>query len=495
MKPTLPAFAPDVASASGDDMQDILISHTDEVTHVAMQSLFSHLNDICEGAIIVDKRAKIVWLSPKYSLLLGIEDSNSVVGMPAETIIPQSMMRQVVRSGEPILLDIMPFGKESFVVTRMPVKSPDGKVIGAIGFVLYERLHFLKPLVAKFAQFQHALLQTNHKLLHERSAKYSFDQIIGSSAVALEVVRMAKRASSLDSTVLIQGETGTGKELVAHAIHNNSPRANKPFVTVNAAAIPENLLEAEFFGTAPGAYTGADKRGREGKFKLANGGTLFLDEVGDMPLPLQAKLLRVLQEHEFEALGSNQVERIDVRVIAATSLDIEAMVEQGRFRSDLYYRLNVLSVTLPPLRERCSDIPMLCNDLLAQIAEHIGTRKRSITARGMAVLCNYAWPGNVRELRNVLERAVMMSDKIRLDATEICRVLPSHSPHAETGAANSTDDSSPVLPLERIIEDAERSAIQRALVTTNGNKLAAAQLLGISRATLYHKISQLGINV
>lgn len=494
-KSTSPTLGQDFADVQCGDSGGFLISHTDEVSHIAMQSLFAHLNEICEGALIVDRRARIVWLSPKYADLLGIAEPDTVVGLPAESIIPNSLMRQVVRTGEPIILDIMAFGKESFVVTRMPVKTPDGKVVGAIGFVLYERLHYLKPLVAKFAQYQHEMMLAKQKQAQGRSAKYSFDQIVGSSPAALEAVHLAKRAASLDSTVLIQGETGTGKELIAHAIHSSSPRANKPFVSVNAAAIPENLLEAEFFGTAPGAYTGADKHGREGKFKLADGGTLFLDEIGDMPLPLQAKLLRVLQEREIEPLGSNRVERVDVRVIAATSVNLESLVERGRFRPDLYYRLNVLSLTLPPLRERCSDIPMLCDNLLAQISEQTGSRKRGITARALAVLCAYSWPGNIRELRNVLERAVLMSDKKRLDAAEIGRVLPAAEARVEAQHVSGQESAQPVQPLERVIENAERSAIQRALTTTRGNKVAAAQLLGISRATLYHKLSQLDIDV
>jgi len=205
--------------------------------------------------------------------------------------------------------------------------------------------------------------------------------------------------------------------------------------------------------------------------------------------------MRVLQEREIEPLGSNRVERVDVRVIAATSVNLESLVERGRFRPDLYYRLNVLSLTLPPLRERCSDIPMLCDNLLAQISEQTGSKKRGITARALAVLCNYSWPGNIRELRNVLERAALMSDKKRLDAAEISRVLPAAELRAEAQHVSGQESAQPVQPLERVIENAERCAIQRALTTTRGNKLAAAQLLGISRATLYHKLAQLDIDV
>jgi transcriptional regulator with PAS, ATPase and Fis domain len=213
-----------------------------------------------------------------------------------------------------------------------------------------------------------------------------------------------------ESTVLLHGETGTGKELLAQAIHAASRRTGRPFVGVNIAAVPETLLEAEFFGVAPGAYTGADRRGRDGKFVLADGGTLFLDEIGDMPLALQPKLLRALQEQEVEPLGSNQVRKIDVRVIAATSRDLGAMVAEGRFRADLFYRLNVLPIRLPPLRERLDDIEALADALLDDIARRSGLPARNLSAQALEVLSSQCWAGNIRELRNVLEQAALMTD-------------------------------------------------------------------------------------
>jgi transcriptional regulator with PAS, ATPase and Fis domain len=291
--------------------------------------------------------------------------------------------------------------------------------------------------------------------------------------------------AATDTTVLLLGETGTGKEVLAQAIHAASPRAHGPFIAVNVAAIPDTLLESEFFGASPSAYTGADRRGRDGKFVLANGGTLFLDEVGDMPMAMQAKLLRVLQEKEVEPLGSNRVQKVDVRVIAASSVDLRRMVSMGRFRSDLYYRLSVLPIELPPLRERIADIESLCDHILEDIARRSGQPQRELTPTALAVLSSYAWPGNIRELRNVLEQVTLNSDHPRLSAEEFTLVLP------RVGSAARQAGERPTLKLADIVADAERSAIRSALAAADGKKILAAELLGISRATLYQKLSDL----
>ncbi|HET7668960.1 MAG TPA: sigma 54-interacting transcriptional regulator, partial [Burkholderiales bacterium] len=397
-------------------------------------------------------------------------------------VIPNSLMREVVRTGEPIMLDIMQFGDESFVVMRVPIKDERGRVIGAAGFMLFDRLQYLQPLVSKFQRLETQLADIQKSLAEERRAKYTFSNFIGSSAAAMEAKRQARRAAQVDTTVLLLGETGTGKEVLAQAIHSASPRAHGPFIGVNVAAIPDALLEAEFFGASPSAYTGADRRGRDGKFVLANGGTLFLDEVGDMPMATQAKLLRVLQEKEVEPLGSNRVAKVDVRVIAASSVDLRQMVSMGRFRSDLYYRLSVLPIELPPLRDRVGDLEALTDHILEDIARRSGRPQREITPTALAVLSAYGWPGNIRELRNVLEQVTLNSDSPRLSAEEFTLVLPRVGSTARHGER-------PTLKLADVVADAERSAIRSALAAAEGKKILAAELLGISRATLYQKLS------
>ncbi len=452
----------------------------------ALQSVFDLLEGICEGALVVDKEARIVWMSEKYAHKLGLKHAADAIGHEVETVIPTSQMRAVVKTGMPILLDIMQFGTESFVVTRIPLKDKSGEVVGAIGLVIYDQLHSLKPLVSKFARLQSALANAEQKLAQERSAKYTLGSFVGSSAAALEVKRLARRAAQVDSTVLLLGETGTGKELLAQAIHASGPRAHRPFVGINMAAIPETLMEAEFFGAAPGAFSGADRRGREGKFKLADGGTLFLDEIGDMPLALQAKLLRVLQEHEFEPLGSNRMTKIDLRVIAATSIDLPKLVAEGRFRADLYYRLNVLTIPVPSLRERLEDLEPLCQHLLDEIAQASGTPVREITADAVALLRCQPWSGNIRELRNVLERVAMFSDDLRLTAGSFETALP--------GAKGEVKTSEPVQNYEEALAGFERRLIIEALARSGGRVAEAAASLGMGRATLYKKLAALGIS-
>ncbi len=294
--------------------------------------------------------------------------------------------------------------------------------------------------------------------------------------------------------MLLLGETGTGKELLAHAIHAASQRASGPFVGVNIAAVPDTLLEAEFFGVAPGAYTGADRKGRDGKFKLADGGTLFLDEIGDMPPSLQAKLLRALQEGEIEPLGSNQLVPFDVRVIAATSRDLSALVREGRFREDLFYRLHVLPVRVPPLRERPGDIPALVEVLGEEIALRNGIAPPELLPDAMALLAAQPWRGNIRELRNVLEQAAMRSDAQSIDA-EMLRALLREAgvePAAPVNqSAMATEPAAPdslLRPLAVQVAELEQRAIAASLAATGGNKLATARQLGISRATLYQRL-------
>ncbi|MCW8884379.1 MAG: sigma 54-interacting transcriptional regulator, partial [Motiliproteus sp.] len=323
----------------------------------------------------------------------------------------------------------------------------------------------------------------------DRDTRYTFADMIGQSPIMLLLRQQALRASQLDSTLLLLGETGTGKELLAQAIHNASPRSSAPFVGVNTAALPETLVEAELFGAAPGAYTGADSKGRKGKFELANGGTLFLDEIGEMSAAVQAKLLRVLQEREIEPLGSNKVVKVDVRVVAATSRNLEKQVADGVFRADLYYRLNVLPLTLPPLRERLEDLPQLCHQISKTIAEELGASPVTLDDTLLNRLKGYHWPGNIRELRNVLERLNLFADQDEFDLDALGGLLP---------ISRNLQDNRPLAPdrvptLAETVSKAETEAIRTALSATANNRSQAAKLLGISRASLYEKLNKLSV--
>jgi transcriptional regulator with PAS, ATPase and Fis domain len=464
----------------------LVASEAQHLLRVATESLLGQLAESCEGAVIVDRQARIVWMNDRYPKRLGVTDPASALGQPVEAILPNSLMREVVNTGRPIMLDIMDFGAESFVVVRLPLLDPAGAVVGGIGLMLLDDATSLVPLLARFNRLKSDYADAQRHLAEARRAKYTLSNIIGVSEACLALKAQARRAARTRAPVLIQGETGTGKELLAQAIHSGSLRPDQAFVAVNIAAVPETLLEAEFFGVAPGAFTGADRKGREGKFKLADGGTLFLDEIGDMPAGLQAKLLRVLQEGEFEAVGSDRLVTVDARIVAASSRDLRAEVEAGRFRADLFYRLNVVTLSIPPLRERLSDLPQLCEHMLEKLCRKLGLTPRDISADALQRLREHGWPGNVRELQNVLERALMMSDLETLQPADFEGLLP-----AARGPQRSAEAAG--LSLAQAIAEAEKGAIQRALAACGGNKARAAAQLGISRTSLYEKLASLGL--
>ena len=456
------------------------------LSNIADNPILDQLDSFCEGSIIVDRDARIRWISEKYRQLLSIPSSHVVTNRPVEEVIPNSMMRQVVISGKPILLDIFNANGAWMVATRFPIRDRHDRIIGAIGFVYYKQLDYLKNFADKYSRLSGAPTTAEKQLAALRRAKYNFSDFIGQSQPVTTLLQRARQAANLDTTILLLGETGTGKEVLAHAIHHASLRMQRPFVCVNMAAIPENLLEAEFFGVAPGAYTGADRKGRVGKIQLADTGTLFLDEVGDLPMSLQSKLLRVLQEQEFEALGSNKIIKVNVRVVAATSRKLEQMVKDGSFRADLYYRLNVLPIEVPALREHCEDLPRLCEYFLHSIAKATGLEPKRMSVAALNMLNRYSWPGNVRELQNTLERAYIFADGSELQPQDFPQ-LKDVEPLPPCSSRHS------LRPLNETLALAEKQAIQEALAFCHNNRTLAAKKLGISRATFYEKLHKLGL--
>jgi Nif-specific regulatory protein len=316
---------------------------------------------------------------------------------------------------------------------------------------------------------------------------YEFDKIVGSSPALQHVLDIVKKVAKSNTTVLIRGETGTGKELIAGATHHNSLRASRNFVKVNCAALQENLLESELFGHEKGAFTGADKQ-RIGRFEQADGGTLFLDEIGDMSPSTQAKILRVLQEHEFERLGGTRTLRVDVRLIAATNRDLPAMVQAGQFREDLYYRLNVVSIEMPPLRERKDDIVPLAQSFIRKFAGELKKKVEGLEPDAQKLLMRYNWPGNIRELENTIERAILLAEG-RAIASGDLRL-------GEVATAGGTREHAPVVkipPTGIPLEDIERHALVEALKMSNWVQKDAAELLSISPRVMNYKIKTLGI--
>jgi DNA-binding NtrC family response regulator len=328
------------------------------------------------------------------------------------------------------------------------------------------------------------LREENRSLREALGLKYKYDNIIAQSEKMQAVLRLVERVAPTNATVLIGGESGVGKDLIARAIHHHSQRASGPFVKINSTAIPENLLESELFGYEKGAFTGATTS-KPGKFELADKGTLFLDEIGDIPPATQVKLLRVLQEREFERVGGTKTLKVDVRLIAATNRDLRAALEEGTFREDLYYRLNVVAIDIPPLREHTEDIPALVNFFLGKYAKEMEKKPQKITPAAMKVLTEFHWPGNVRELENVIQRAVTLSSNEVMDVGDIQIDVP--VPRQAGVSSNH------LLPPGMTLDQWEEEAIREALRQANGNKSQAARSLGLSRNALRYRLSKMGV--
>ncbi|HID94752.1 MAG TPA: sigma-54-dependent Fis family transcriptional regulator [Candidatus Latescibacteria bacterium] len=350
----------------------------------------------------------------------------------------------------------------------------------------------LKIRVEKVLQFRQARQESRkldeevRYLRHQIDTLYNFGELVGSSERMRKVFERIKKVASSDSSVLIYGESGTGKELVARAIHSYSNRSKGPFVKVNCAALAEGILESELFGHEKGAFTGAIRR-KKGKFELADGGSIFLDEIGDVPPTTQMRLLRVLQEREFDRVGGEETIKVDVRVIAATNKDLPAMVRGGKFREDLFYRLNVIPIELPPLRERKEDISELVHHFLKKKCTELGKRVLKIDPKAMEILMGYDWPGNVRELENVMERAIVLCDTDRIGAND----LPVLVRNLEREHILKLPDKD--LPLTEMLEDLERQLIERAFEKAKGVKTKAAKILGIKTSALYYKLEKYGM--
>jgi len=375
-------------------------------------------------------------------------------------------------------------GPHTSIVHRFPLRNSEGKIYATGGVVtdITDRKRAdesLKKALEEIKALKDQLAQEKHYLEEEIRTDRGFEEIIGQSDALHAVLRQIQQVAPTDSSVLIQGETGTGKERIARAIHTLSPRRERTLITLNCAAIPLGLLESELFGHEKGAFTGAIAR-KVGRFELADQGTLFLDEIGDIPLELQPKLLRVLQEQEFERLGSTRTQRVDVRVVASTNRDLAQMVAERQFRSDLFYRLSVFPIRLPPLRERAEDVPLLVRHFTSMYARRMKKRIEAIPADVMESLVRYSWPGNVRELQNFIERAVILSPGPVLQPPLAELTGPPRSPLAEV----------------HTLEDAERAHILRALEEAHwviGGPKGAAARLGLKRTTLRYKMERLGI--
>lgn len=404
--------------------------------------------------------------------------TEEMIGRPVDAVVENTRLMDVISTAEAEINELQYINGTPYVVSRQPIVR-DGRVIGAVGKILFRNLDQIRDLAEKLGQ-----AESDRRESWPGIGK-GFEAIITADPDFLHILEEAQIVCRGTSNILITGESGTGKELVADAVHRGGPRRSETMVRVNCAAIPASLMESEFFGYVPGSFTGAARSGKQGRLSAADGGTLFLDEIGDLPMGLQGKLLRVLQDRSFEPIGSTTPVRVDVRIIAATNQNLEQLVAEGRFRADLYYRLNVIHLHLPPLRSRPADIPLLVQYFLRKYNEIFSTAVTGFSAEVEQIFRAHGWPGNVRELENVIERAINFAR-----GTQIVRDnLPAYLRNG-----GQVPEGFPVaLPdgLRPGREDHEREMIHEALQRTGGNKAAAARLLGISRSWLYEKLSRI----
>ena len=428
-----------------------------------------------ELIVVVNKNGYIENMSQAYGDFLGIQVQNAI-GRHVTEVIENTRMDIVVKMGVPETGETQDIHGEKMIATRIPIRK-NGMVIGAYGRVLVRNTRELHMLHDKLSSIEMELNMYKRTFEKINTAKYTVDDIIGDCSIMQDLKDSVRKVAKTNSNVLIMGESGTGKELFAHSIHAGSMRRKAPFVCVNCGSIPEQLIESELFGYEEGAFTGARKGGKIGLFPAAHGGTIFLDEIGELPLPMQVRLLRVLQDREIQRVGSNVREKVNVRVVAATNRNLYQMVKKGEFRSDLYYRLNVVTLHLPLLRERKEDLPLLIRMILSKISKKENLGAIEISREAMDHLLRYDWPGNVRELENVLERAINFTD-----AGE--KIKAKNLPERITGSMVSQT----VMPLKELMENTEKDAIKDALLRCRNCKAKAANELGISRTTLYEKM-------
>jgi transcriptional regulator with PAS, ATPase and Fis domain len=455
-------------------LDDLVIEH--EKTKQLQRTLEVVLNTAYDGLIVVNKDGIVTMTNEAFASFF-YQKPEELIGKPITQIYSNPKFTDVLETAQPVHGYIHDLNGHEIIASRIPIIQ-DGKIVGALGKVVFKDVNELYALTKKVDSLRSELDYYKKTMLKKNCTPS--DLLRGKNSNMLSLVHTALRVAKSGSTVLLRGESGTGKELFAQLLHAESTRAQGPFIKVNCAAVPDNLLESELFGYEDGAFTGARKGGKLGKFELADGGTLFLDEIGDMEMPMQAKLLRVIQEREIERLGGTKSRKVDVRLVTATNRDLEAMIVEKQFREDLYYRLNVVTLSIPPLRERMDDLASLVETFIEKYNLLFAQSVSGVSTEVYNILMKHHWPGNIRELENVIERAFNM-----LEGTEI---QLKHLPNYLQMLAGQEIRSFSGGTLETILNRVEKEAIIYALKSNNGNKVQAAKSLGLSRAGLYKKI-------
>lgn len=443
------------------------------------------LQDPYDAMAVVDAEERLAYISPVHEKFFGLQ-SGEGVGKHVRDVIENTRLHHVVRTGIAEVGQIHRMRGNDRVVSRHPILH-NGKIVGAIGRIMFKGPQQVEAMSRRINALEQEIATYKAKASSTSSESKYLDAIVGQSFAVQSVKEQIRKVAPLDIPVLIQGESGTGKELVAQALHMLSPRSQGRLVTVNAAALPESLVESELFGYEAGSFTGADRKGRAGKFELANKGTIFLDEIGDMPLEVQSKLLRVLQDRMVERVGGEKPMRVDFRLFSATNRNLEAFIEQDRFRLDLFYRISPVVIEMPTLEERIEDIPLLLNHFVQEMAKQYNRPLPEIDMNVFDFLMEQSWPGNVRQLRHMVERAMVFADDGRLRVDDFQRGSSFGTKKAEPVIEAATSNKSGAS-LKDSLDALEIKLINDAIIRFKGNKKKAAEHLGVSRSYLYKKL-------
>ena len=474
---------------TGNNTEELLGLNTDKI------------NIIYDGIVVVNEQGRITLINQVLADFLKITPEEAL-DKHIQELMPNSRLHEVSKTGVAEYSEVQVIADKQYLVSRLPIIK-NGVSAGAVGKVVFPQLPEIQELVRKLNTLQNKVAYYKKELQDSKIKQLESDMIIGTSPSMLHLLEEIHKVSRTNSNILITGESGTGKELVAQAIHQESERCNSPLIKINCAAIPDNLLESEIFGYAPGAFSGANRHGKPGRFELADKGTLFLDEIGDMSCRLQAKLLRVIQEREFERVGGIKTVSVDVRIITATNMDLPKAIAAGIFREDLYYRLNVINLHLPPLRERKDDIELLAIGFIEKLNQILKTEITRISPEVTDIFMNYSWPGNIRELRNVIERAanyavkgeilpVHLPSNLYTSETEP-EVISESVPEAISQAIKQLSKDETDKTYRDIVKSTRREVIINTLNKAGGNKSKAAKMLNMSRTSLYTTLQKLEI--
>jgi len=458
------------------------------LSDLVMDALRHFLNNPYESCVIVDNEARVQFMDSASEKFFGLEHGEAK-NIDIRELIPESGLPMAIKTGVPAIGRVFKVKGKNRIGSVHPL-SRGGEIIGAVGRLVFHSFEEVEKINSEIARLRKEIRYFEEKEQYEYGPRYAFSNILGNSMALRETVDFARKISTLDTDVLIVGESGTGKELFAHSIHSVTGQ-KRPFVKVNCPTIPFDLAESELFGYSKGAFSGALSSGKPGKFEMANNGTIFLDEITSLPLSVQAKLLRVVQEREIERLGSTKTQKLNFKLVFATNVDLKILVNQGKFREDLYYRISKAIVRIPPLRERKEDLPVYIAHFVNKISESFKIPAPVPSREAMEVLLDYSWPGNVRELINVLEQSILKA----WNAKDILREhlpaeLLSRSGNSPAGLMKKNNGDLEPVGFSQEIKEKERQLIISAMRKTRGNKKMAAKLLGMPRSTFYEKMKR-----